>query len=282
MSPPREDASAFIMVVSDRDDEDVRGCVASLVETGARVNTVPDVYAATASLSLGPAPKTILLDIRSLDQRELAFPRLVQRLFGGIEIIVPLFRGTAERAAECGKEDLVPTPVTEILQLISPAAPEDEPPGEATWIGSSETAGSVEAAESARLPAPTDTLDATPVDLEQPSVPARTETSPVAQSHLSTDGGPEAGEAEPSMHEAVRERMSATDSPARLPPPARTPPGKSPERQPPPAGPLRQPSMQPGEPALSPEEMDALLTDEPPALDASRTVTDQDEGEALG
>lgn len=102
MPSPDTADTLIILLVSDLDDRSVRECASALTNAGASVETVPDVYAAMARLALGPEVRTLLLDARPLDDKEMSFLRIAHRHHPTVEVLVPSFDGTAERVAAFG------------------------------------------------------------------------------------------------------------------------------------------------------------------------------------
>lgn len=88
----------MIIVVSDIDDGEVRRCLDQLRQAELQIEVIPDVYAATAKLALGVSTATVLVDARTLDDKELAFLRLVPRFFPRCDVVVPAFPGLQDRA----------------------------------------------------------------------------------------------------------------------------------------------------------------------------------------
>lgn len=91
-----------VLIVSDADDGAVRDCASALTDAGAGVEVVPDVYAAMARLTLGRNVGRVLLDVRTLDDKEMSFLRVASRYHPSVEVLVPSFNGTAERMASFG------------------------------------------------------------------------------------------------------------------------------------------------------------------------------------
>jgi hypothetical protein len=269
MPPPETTRQPHILVVSDSGDASLQACLAELASAGARVTTVADVYTAMAKLALGMDTSIVLLDARTLDERELSFPRLAARYHPAVKVIVPLLDGTAQRLG-AGLVGLHPVDVASIvasiqaqhapsLEALSPpqpvATPADrgeraeaevqaepalEPADADEALASDEGEPDDESAAGEEAISPT----AAPLNVAQPpsAVSPATGGTPVPH-RLSTDGGPEAAPPGPSLHEAVRARMTGDD-------PRRT-------RRAPPARPAEEGRKAP----LSPEELDALLDD---------------------
>lgn len=179
-----------ILIVAGRDDESLRTCTDDLSAAGADVEHAADVYSGMARLALGAPFARVLLDIRSLDEREMQFLSLASRYFPDAQVAVPLLEGTPERASAWDRT----VQTVSVEALVRECQPQPAPP-----------------AEGPAEPDHTPTSDA----VSQPT-PA-----------LSTDDGPrEAADTEPSLHEAVRTRMATGQSAPvrRAPPPVRQQP----------------------------------------------------------
>jgi hypothetical protein len=249
MSTPASRDNPRVLIVSDTDDASIRDCAASLTNAGAVVETAPDVYAAMAMLAVQSDIQAVLLDVRTLDDAEVAFQRLAARYYPAVAVMVPSLPGTARRISSYGSA----------LRAVD----------EAAIVSSLE-----------RRFAPVDTDDTEAVAITQdPQAPAGTPDT------LSTDGGPEAVGDTPAAHESVRQRM-AGDDPRE---PRRTPPRRAPPRTVEPDNPPAPEvdsvsadgspdSAAPPEPAaLSPEEVDALLG-EADEQEPGQTPSDDAEG----
>lgn len=123
----------LILIVSDADDQPVRDCAAAMTNAGAGVEIAPDVYTAMARLALNETINRVLLDVRTLDERELAFLGVATRYHPSVEILVPRFNGTDERMAATGTD----VQVVDVASLIAsittepasiPAAESNAPP----------------------------------------------------------------------------------------------------------------------------------------------------------
>ena len=249
-----------VLVVSDSGDASLQACLAGLASAGARVTTVADVYTAMAKLALGMDASLVLLDARTLDERELSFPRLAARYHPAAKVVVPLLDGTAQRLG-AGSVGLHPVDIASIvasvqaqrvpnLEALSPPQPVATPADR----GERAEAEAELQAEPALEPADADeTLASDEGEPDDESAAGEEAISPTAAPapgvtplRLSTDGGPEAAPPGPSLHEAVRARMTG-DDPRRT---RRTPPAR--------------PAEEDRKPPLSPEELDALLDDAKP------------------
>jgi hypothetical protein len=288
MSSSETTGRPVILLVSATDDEPVRDCVARLIDVGATVTVLPHVYAATARLALGEPVSNVLLDIRVIDDYEMAFLRTAARYYPSVEITVPLFKGTIERVAAYGAS-------VRAMDVDSIVASTVVRPSEAST-------GEPSAVRAAPGPPPRLEPDiaheeqravASPRKAEVPLAPAASPAPgpPSAVHHEqprtdapSTDGGPDGGPEGPALHESVRARMAGNDPRIvrRAPPrvgPKQTRPGDGPGSSP--AGPAptgNQPSPPPDGPALSPEEVDALLANEEPTERDSPGPVDDEHG----
>jgi hypothetical protein len=302
-----------VLIVSDAADQEVRGFREALRRAGVPIESVPDVYAATAKLARGDWVGRIVVDVRTLDDKEMAFLRLVPRFFPRCELIVPAFDGTADRAslgsigfqpvalsvaieaAAAGYSEITTVAGIGLLEPESVArevpevplqqeAYDQEPaaaPGQMEQAAAIATQpGETEALsppDNSTLPPP---LGDSPMSDAPEDTPAEgsVESPPVLR--LSTDGGPEAAGTGPAIHEVVRMRMAAEERrPIRRAPP-RTPPGGKPAQSPaaPPEDRGGVPSS-PMDPMLSPDEMDALLRDDGTASEET-LPSDEGEGDA--
>lgn len=243
-----------ILIVSDVEDAEVRDCTSALRSTGASVEVVPDVYAAVARLALGKDIVRVLLDIRTLDDKEMSFLRVASRYVPSVHVVVPSFSGTAQRAEAYGAGVQVVDVASIVASITDERAP--EPP-------SGENGPSASA----------------------PSAGAPSTAAPSAEV-ISTNGesGPRASV--PSLHQAVRQRMAGDDPRAvRRRPPSADP--AQPEPAPPPSAPAPVPaggspeSSHVGEtPGLSAEEVEALLADEEAGKPHQAGADEGDAGEA--
>lgn len=233
MSTPASRDKPRVLIVSDADDASLHECAASMTATGAVVESAPDVYAAMAMLAVQSDIRVVLLDVRTLDDAEVAFQRLAARYYPTVEVMVPSLAGTARRVSSYGSA-LRAVDVAAIVSFLEMRVA----PAEAD-----------------------DTEDMAHAISREP--PAATATAGA----LSTDGGPEAAGKAPAPHEAVRQRMAGNDPREPRRPPVRRAPPKAEE----PVGPAA-PDLggvsdddspgsaePPEQTALSPEEVDALL-----------------------
>ncbi|MBI5765156.1 MAG: hypothetical protein HZA51_16695 [Planctomycetes bacterium] len=189
----RPTAQPLFLLVSDARADSLREAMNPLVESGARVELVADVYSAMARISIGERFSRVLLDVRSLDTVELSFHQLAPRYFPEVTIDIPWLNGTSQALVRLGRPDL---PTIEIASIIEAA---------------SASSGAI--VESAPPPMNAIVRDPVAPEIDQPRRP------------LSTDSL-ETIEGEVSLHDAVRNRMAenAEGAPARRPP-SRTPPG---------------------------------------------------------
>ena len=302
---------AHVLVVSDLSDDSLRACLDALRLAAGSVELVPDVYAAMAKLAIDDHVSRVVLDVRTLDERELVFPRVMARYHASVQVLVPALDGTAARL-ERSAAGLRATDVQQIAagiveeQLASVSAPqapemETEPgpgipdqPGRPEQVAPGEPTG----------PAGETGVEVQPAAAADPIVaepPAPSASPSEGTRVLSTDGGAGSLPPGPSLHDAVRARMAGDDprhvarrtpprlihSPPMPPPvqegsggqeheaqpddPAHTSGPSTPERPPRPPAPDRQ--------SLSPEEVDALLGGEP---NDPSPPAESDESEAGG
>jgi len=186
----RQTASIQVLLVSDARDESLREGVGQLRAAGATVEIVADVYAAMARLAKGDRFTAVLVDVRTLDRHESGFLQLAPRYFDDVALEIPWLDGTTRAVVRLGQPDLK---TTEIAAL----------------------------AESIR--ARTSRIESYEPPAEPPAEPAAEASPPTA---LSTNGAAETHPDEPSLHEAVRMRMTETaaEAPVRRRPPTRMPP----------------------------------------------------------
>jgi hypothetical protein len=88
-----------VLVVSDAHDGEAGRCVERLRQAEVRVELIADVYAATARLAKGGGVAAVVVDARTLDDKELAFLRLVPHFFPRCMVLVPALPGLQDRAA---------------------------------------------------------------------------------------------------------------------------------------------------------------------------------------
>ena len=306
-----ETSRSGVLIVSDADDPELRGFRAAIGRAGVPIESAPDVYAATAKLARGECVGKIVVDVRTLDDKEMAFLRLVPRFFPRCELIVPAFDGVEGRASlraagfqpvtlnaalEAAVAGYVEIASREEIGLLGPEAAATDVP--ATPL---EEGAYCEGHAPVRME-PENAIPPEPQEIEAPSspgifsLPPPVSDSPIGELpenaspngvvesspglRLSTDGGAEAADNRPAIHEVVRRRMAAEEPrPIRRPPP-RTPPGGKPV-QPPvvPTENMRATPLGPMDPMLSPDEMDALLRDDETAWEET-PPPDESEGDA--
>jgi len=231
--------SAGFLLISDVDDAPRRACVERFAQAGLDLNIVPDVYTALARLVLGEPIRQVLLDVRSVDDVEMAFIRLVDRYAPSTTLFIPNLEGTTRRLQRYG-EDIRATELDSIVAFAKDAA---------------RVATPVPLAPTATIASPS----SPPAVESSREVVEAVSDAPPATRPLSTDGGPEAAEAGPSLHEAVRMRMSqgAAASVRRGPPGAAK------------GGAVRgraataKPTSNSNDAALTPQELEALLQQGP-------------------
>jgi len=241
MSGPIETINRKVLVVSDADDEGLHHYVETLTAAGFVVEQVRDVYSAMAQLVLTQGGSHVLLDVRTLDDRELTFPRAVNRYFPSVQIAVPRLPETARRLSAH----------TDSFRIADAAELAE------AWSRQPEVSGP---AVPANHPGPPTGSAA--------ALPGRQSAT------LSTDSSAETTEHQPSLHDAVRARMAGSEATSVRRSPPRTPPDPSPHHPPPTAGARNLAATN-----LSEEEMEALLEEEPAATteEPPRTGTAQGE-----
>ncbi len=218
-----------------------------LRQRGVDVHAASDVYAAMALLATGLPARHVVVDVRQLDNDEMQFLSLAPRYYPGLQILVPPLEGTiARQQGRTGRAVVLPPAdlIESILGIPFAVTAEgmDEPEGRPEWLGE-------------------------PVaDNDEQRAAA-----------LSTDGGPDAADDGPTLHEAVRQRMANDVSgPVR-----RRPPGQHtvPAAFTSPSGDGQddRPSSDAG--ALSADEIDALLGD-PDSGDGAAREGESDAGDA--
>jgi len=279
-----------MLIVFDGNDAAISECGELIMSQGTQVSWVPDVYSAMGQLSTGNLPDRLIVDVRILDEEEMQFLQLAPRYHPHLRVTVAMLDGAAERLngakgkfetatlteitdAALGIRSAVTADVADVAEVVEWQAPVETDAGAVVQPPAGEPAIETDADESVEethvwppgdfgeaLQVEADELDSVdlPRDIEERSIDA----SAIPQagsfpptSRLSTDGGPDFVSGEPSLHEAVRQRMGGAQpvSSRRLPP-GRGAPSPSP---PPviPTGPLEYES------AITPEELDALLHD---------------------
>lgn len=266
-----------LLIVSDLHDETFCAGVEELRAAGAAIQMAPDVYTALACLATGEKNLRVVLDVRTIDEREMAFSRVVARYYPTVEVVIPRLEGTAERLAR----STVGLRAIDVRTLAARIEEESRlsldlecvPAGEELRTSVPNPTATLEPPLLPVADAPAEQESPLPTEELAPAQPTATETPP-----LSTDGGPEAVPPGPSLHDAVRARMAGDDprNTAR-----RTPPG-SPRVSPPAAAGSAPPAMSAADrPNLSPEEYDALLGEEgadsstPETMDGNETEEDR-------
>lgn len=288
-----------ILWVSERADSAARAAVDALTAAGATVTSVGDVYAAVAALSARPATTLALLDPRDLDDAELGVIPVIARYFPTVQCTAVLLPGTVQRLARL-RSPIPTTDLSTLLQRLNDAARvrlEPLPPAGSGEIGRMSPGDSAAFEPTPEPPAPP-LQEPVELNLDEgdPSIerslglaghrPApRSEpfAAPRGESHaaphpapsaspprpdrrpLSTDGGPEAIGDGPTLHDAVRLRMADGTAP-----PVRRRPGSPASSMPTSADLLapigrRQPEPTETGVVLTPAEIDALLSLEPPS-----------------
>ncbi len=97
-----------ILIIFDGADETICDCGELMMNQGAKVQWVPDVYTAMAQFASGNVPERVIVDVRQLDEFELAFLDLAPRYYPGIHVTIPELDGTAERlSGRSGKFDIL-------------------------------------------------------------------------------------------------------------------------------------------------------------------------------
>lgn len=259
MSHPIRHGSAPFLLVSDLHDAGVQYCLQRFSASGLPLDVAPDVYAALARLVAGPPVQLVILDVRGLDDMEMAFIRLVDRCVPRVSLYVPALEGALQRLNRYG-EDIRAVPLELILSHAQDFAQADLPKEESHL-------------ERPRVDTPRSNSPLATAAREEFPATARVSTGPM----LSTDGGPEHAEGGPPLHEVVRRRMTEGHAPVvrRIPPQS---PAARPESMTagspgaPQSGPgtgfAERPSVtRPNEALVSQEELNALLAPDPPAGD---------------
>lgn len=253
---------ATILIVGDASPDAFARFVAGLRDAGIEAASARDVYAAMSLMTRLENLRYAIVDVRSLDRAEAAFLTLAPRYFSSVEIVIPLLPGVEDRLQTLGISRS-PVELSHFLGelRLSAVMPESgHLESDASRLGGSE--------DSERPPdgegVPSDEL----LDVEPFTIPSLGEAEELIQSQADdqapeaaglTAPEPERGIAEaeisaaPSLHEAVRMRMAANDPRViRRRPPAGHPAGASDVDS------RIVPSSD--ESTLSPEEMDALLS----------------------
>lgn len=222
---------SLVLIVSDQGDEAVTSLGANLAREGARVETVPHLYAATSRLAQDDSRQIqmVLVDERSGDRLERNFFRVVQTYHPGVVAacvatgpLPPNVNGdrrTAMSIEEVIARYRLMVPVAGAV--VRQSANDDAPPLKAEPVV-----------------APRVVNRGAPSDAVRPSPPRQVEPVLRPEPGLQPDG--------PSLHDAVRARMAADAGVAVA---RRTPPRA-------PAGAVR-PSVEPPQPASLDEELAA-------------------------
>lgn len=275
-----------VLLVSDGHDEDLCRCAEAMRTSGVNVAWAGDVYSAMSRLSDASGRWRVVVDVRPLDEQELAFLQLAPRYHSSVELFVPLLPAAADRLNGLrGRFQTVTlAALVDLAMGIRAATPVSEEFDGAIRLNEAASiarrAGEIDTADApevdqplAREPAPvSDTVEAVvpsdgfaspqgtldtvaedeiPEAITIESMDDEQPASPVsAPSRLSTDGGIRGDAFERSLHEEVRRRMSGGVSPVRTP-----------RKPPPPPGSAALPAGALGEARVSPEELDALLRD---------------------
>lgn len=260
----RDDNPPNVLVVGDRRTPALAKGFESLIRAGVSAVFASDVYEAMAVLALRPTIRRLLIDIRGLDGAEADFLTLAPRYFPSVDITVPLLERTGERVAMLGVsrrvarvEDFVSEVLGGGAQLFRAADSQLAPPPSSVPNAPNADFGNskVDHQSAPEEPGTTDQ----PIDADERDVPRsefRVPGSPRGPRRpLSTDGGFDAAEKGPTLHESVRMRMGGNDP-------------RTVRRRPPGAGPATPPASRSShltgaDAALSREELDALLNDEP-------------------
>lgn len=212
-----------VLVVGDDRSPPLAGVLRLLSEGGIRFVLVGDVYSAMARLAGYAEMHHVIVDIRPLDRVEAAFLYHAPRYYPSTEFIVPLLPGTEDRLASMEPNpprpifDRPPLSPERIVEHLRVAQQGDRPP-----------ASSVISATADPRPAESHHDDASAGGLSPPFqsqlVAGSVDTQSPIPSPLSTDGGPEAADGGPPLHEAVRLRMGGGAAPViRRRPPGQTP-----------------------------------------------------------
>lgn len=221
MSSPRHDDPMFVLAVGDDGSPPFAALLRRLLDAGIRFEPAPDVYSAMAHLATHELVRHVILDVRLLDRTEAAFLQLAPRYYPSVDFIVPLLPGTQERlnALVPERRAVAPEQIVPMLKESRATGVHDEPN---STFGPAESGGAAgQAVHEHELSPPFQTK----------LVAGSVEPEPTPPEALSTDGGPEAADGGPPLHEAVRLRMGGGTPVMR-----RRPPGKSPAPDGPDAG----------------------------------------------
>ncbi|MBK8266965.1 MAG: hypothetical protein IPK83_01110 [Planctomycetes bacterium] len=85
------------LIVFDGHDDAICSAGELMMNHGSQVQWVPDVYSAMAQLCTGNLPSRLIVDVRILDESELAFINLAPRYFPELKVTVPTLDGTLSR-----------------------------------------------------------------------------------------------------------------------------------------------------------------------------------------
>lgn len=171
-------ASERILIVADSTTGPIARGISALRAAGIPLVIATDVYEAMAILATRHSIKNVLLDARSLDNAELSFATLASRYFTNVEVVIAALDGTSDRLA--GHPDAARVMTIDAFLASLATAP---------------------------LQAPTTPL----TRIEQSQAESDTPQTSAPPPRLSTDGGIDAVEPGPSLHEAVRMRMKGND-----------------------------------------------------------------------
>lgn len=140
-------SDAAVLFVSDAEDADLRRFIDVMIEQGIRVDRVRDVYTAAAMLATGCRAAKLLVDIRTLDDKEMLFLRLARRFLPATGILVPRLPGADQRdsAAAYGIRTVGPDEWAEAFATLVAQVPpsnecKHEPPPRGEPRGASEAA----------------------------------------------------------------------------------------------------------------------------------------------
>ncbi len=142
-------SGAAVLFLSDAKDADLRRFIDVLIEQGIRVDRVRDVYTAAAMLATGCRAAKLLVDIRTLDDKEMLFLRLARRFLPATGVLVPRLPGADQResaAAAYGVRTVGPDELAELFAtLVAQVPPSNEckhepPPPRSETRGASEAA----------------------------------------------------------------------------------------------------------------------------------------------
>lgn len=297
------------LIVFDGHDDAICSAGELMMNHGSQVQWVPDVYSAMAQLCTGNLPSRLIVDVRILDESELAFINLAPRYFPELKVTVPTLDGTLSRinGFKGRYETLSLTDITdEALGIRAAVADEITDEAEVVEWGGEEAVATDEAIEedaeaiadaipeAAHDPLPSEITisddpwapdpaeDATTVETEIEDAlldhgSLEDDIDPTKPHHTEYDGGPALDRlSTDGGPESVDQGPSLHDAVRQRmggaqPPGRRLPPGSMAFQ----GNPLRpdSPRMNPSnDSAITPEEMDALLADD---ADASERGADR-------